>query len=154
MSFLADLFVDMVIAMGPSVGFGMVGHVPARMLKYCALGGAVGHGLRFLMLHAGVPIEWASLVAAMAVSFAGLKAGQWLRADPKTFTVSAVMPMVPGVSFYTALVAIVQIHQTGCTPALLATALDSGLKAFLIIAALAVGLAMPGLLLYRRKLLV
>lgn len=151
MSFFWDLVVDMALAAGPAVGFGMVGHVPARMLKYCAAGGAIGHGLRFTLLHCGIPIEWATLVAAMVVSIVGIQAAQKLRAHPKAFTVAAMIPMVPGVSFFTALLALVQIHQKGYTPELLATAVSSGLKAFLIVAALAVGLAMPGLLFYRGK---
>lgn len=151
MNFFADLLVDMALAAGPAVGFGMVGHVPARMLKYCAAGGAIGHGLRFALLHCGIPIEWATLVAAMVVSIIGIQAAQKLRAHPKAFTVAAMIPMVPGVSFFTALLALVQIHQKGYSPELLATAVSSGLKAFLIVAALAVGLAMPGLLFYKGK---
>jgi uncharacterized membrane protein YjjB (DUF3815 family) len=151
MSFACDLLVDMAVAAGPAIGFGMVGHVPVRFLKYCAAGGAVGHGLRFTLLYCGIPIEWATLVAALVVSTLGIHLSQWLRVHPKAFTVASMIPMVPGVSFFTALLAFMQIHQKGYSPELMATAVSSGLKAFLIIAALAVGLALPGLLFYRGK---
>lgn len=36
---------DMFFAAIPAVGFALVFNVPAPALKYCALGGAIGHGL-------------------------------------------------------------------------------------------------------------
>jgi uncharacterized membrane protein YjjB (DUF3815 family) len=52
---------------------------------------------------------------------------------------------------FTALLALVEIERKGYSEALLRTAMDNGLRAFFIIAALAVGLALPGLLFYRRR---
>ncbi|HAT07343.1 MAG TPA: hypothetical protein DCS77_16930, partial [Aeromonas salmonicida] len=43
----------------PAVGFAMLFNVPPRMLKYCAMGGALAHSLRTLLIHYGMPIEWA-----------------------------------------------------------------------------------------------
>jgi uncharacterized membrane protein YjjB (DUF3815 family) len=74
-----------------------------------------------------------------------------MRAHPKVFTVAAMIPMIPGVSFFTALIAVVEIQRRGLTPELLDTAITSGLRATFFVAALAVGLALPGLLFYRRK---
>lgn len=51
-----------VFAAIPAVGFALVFNVPVPALKYCALGGALGHGSRYLMMHFGVPIEWASFL--------------------------------------------------------------------------------------------
>ena len=42
----------------PAVGFAMLFNVPPRMLKYCAMGGALAHSLRTLLIHYGMPIEW------------------------------------------------------------------------------------------------
>jgi hypothetical protein len=47
-------------------------------------------------------------------------------------------------------IAIQQIQQKAAGGALLTEAMNSGLRAFFIIGALAVGLAMPGLVFYRR----
>lgn len=49
------------------------------------------------------------------------------------------------------MIAMVEINHLGYTPELLATLLENFLKAMFIIAGLAVGLAMPGLLFYRRR---
>ena len=141
----------MALAAVPAVGFAMVFNVPKEVLKYCALGGALGHGLRFLLLKSGMPIEWATLVAAGTVSFLGVWWAQRVRAHPKVFTVAAMIPMVPGIPFFTTLVALTEIQYKGFSQELLATAISSGLKTLFIVTALALGLALPGLLLYRRR---
>ena len=135
----------------PAVGFGMAFHVPARILGWCALGGALGRGLRFLLTEARVPAAWATLLAAAAVSWLGVYAAQRLRAHPKVFTVAAVIPMVPGVPMYQTLLALWEMERSGVTNDLLTTALEQGLDATFIVAALAVGLAVPGLFVFRRR---
>lgn len=146
------LLQDAVLAAIPAVGFAMIFNVPKGALKYCAMAGALGHALR-LGLHkfGGVPLEWATLLAAGVVSMVGIHWAQTWRAHPKVFTVAAVIPMIPGIYAFTALLAVIEIDRTGYTPALLATVLQNGLRAFFIVSALAVGLALPGLLIYRRR---
>lgn len=148
---MLDLLQDMALAAVPAAGFAMVFNVPARVLKYCALFGAAAHGLRFLLLRPGVPVEWATLFAATATSFAGVWLGQRLRTHPKTFTVAAMIPMIPGVSFLTTIIALHQLGARSFSEELFSVALTNGLRTFFIIGAIAIGLAMPGLLLYRRR---
>lgn len=151
MNTLFQLLQNMMLASVPAVGFGLVFNVPRSALIYCAAGGAIGRGGRFLLITAGMPIELATFVAASVVSLLGVYIAQRLRAHPKVFTVAAMIPMIPGVPFFTALLAVVEIQRRGLTPELLNTAVTSGLRAAFIVAALAVGLALPGLLFYRRK---
>jgi uncharacterized membrane protein YjjB (DUF3815 family) len=146
-----DLVWTAVLAAVPAVGFGMTFNVPARILVWCALGGALGRTLRSLLVAAGFPMASATLIAAAAVSWLGVWAAQRLRAHPKVFTVAAVIPMVPGVPIYTSLLALSQIHHRGLNDELLSTAVNSSLNATLIVAALAVGLAVPGLFVFRRR---
>jgi uncharacterized membrane protein YjjB (DUF3815 family) len=148
---IIELLQDMMLAAVPAVGFGMLFNVPGRVLWHCGVLGAVGHGLRFLLLRVGLPIELATFIAASVVSFEGVWEAQLLRAHPKVFTVAAVIPMIPGVPLFTTLITIQQIQAHGATDALLTQAINSGLRAFFIIGALAIGLAMPGLLFYRRR---
>lgn len=143
---------DAAVAAVPAVGFAMIFNVPKGALKYCAMAGALGHALR-LGLHkfGGLPLEWATLLAAAVVSMVGIQWAQTWRAHPKVFTVAAVIPMIPGVYAFTALLAVMEIDRTGFTPELHATMMQNGLRALFIVAALAVGLAVPGLLIYRRR---
>ena len=145
-----------VLAAIAAAGFGVVFNVSARVLIFCAAGGAIGRGLRFLLVETdlGMPIAWATFVAAASVSLASVYVAKKLRAHPKAFTVAAVIPMIPGVQIFTALIALAQMQQNAVTPELLATAINSGLSACLIVAALAVGLAVPGLVFYRQRPLI
>ncbi len=149
--FAVKVLQDLILAAVPAVGFGMLFNVPTRVLGHCAILGALGHSLRFVLLRLGVPIEFATLIAATVISFIGVWQAQRLRAHPKVFTVAAVIPMIPGVPLFTALITIQQIYQKGATPELLSLAINQGLRAAIIVAALAVGLAMPGLIYYRKR---
>jgi len=154
MALLLALLEDMFFAAIPAVGFALVFNVPVKALKYCALGGAIGHGSRFLMMHYGVPIEWATFFAATLVGMIGVHWSHKFLAHPKVFTVAALIPMVPGVFAFKAMIALVEINHIGFTPELMGVLVANFLKAMFIIAGLAIGLAMPGLLFYRRKSIV
>lgn len=151
MNILIQFLQNMALAAVPAIGFALVFNVPRSALVYCAAGGAIGRGLRFLLITAGMPIELGTFVAAAVVSLLGVYIAQRMRAHPKVFTVAAMISMIPGVPFFTALLAVVEIQRHGFTSELLNTAVTSGLRAAFIVAALAVGLAIPGLLFYRRK---
>lgn len=151
MNFVFELLQRMVLASIPAVGFALVFNVPARALKFCAGFGAFAYGLRFSLLNAGVPIEWATLIAASSVSFLGVYYAQRLRAHPKVFTVAAMIPMIQGVPLFTTLIALAEIHHKGFSQELFSKVVSSGLRAGFIVCALAIGLAMPGLLYYRRR---
>ncbi len=151
MDLLVGLINDMFFAAIPAVGFALVFNVPQRALVYCALGGAIGHGSRYVMMEFGIPIEWATFFAATVVGMIGVHWSHRLLAHPKVFTVAALIPMVPGVFAFKAMIAMVEINNLGYTPELLATLMENFLKAMFIIAGLAIGLAMPGLLFYRRR---
>lgn len=151
MDLLFALLNDMFFAAIPAVGFAMVFNVPQKALIYCAIGGAIGHGSRFLMLQFGIPIEWATFFAATLVGIIGVHWSHKFLAHPKVFTVAALIPMVPGVFAFKAMIALVEINSLGYTTELVAILLENFLKSMFIIIGLAVGLAMPGLLFYRRR---
>jgi len=131
--FLLNLLDDMLFAAIPAVGFALVFNVPPKALKYCAILGALGHVTRTLLLHFGVPIAHRYL------------------AHPKVFTVAAIIPMIPGVHAYKAMIAIVQIHHYGFSDKLFEQMISSFINTSFILGALVLGLALPGLLFYRQK---
>jgi uncharacterized membrane protein YjjB (DUF3815 family) len=152
MNLLLLLIQDMLLAAVPAVGFALVFNVPVEALKFCAIGGSLGHGLRFLFINeVGMHVEWATFLAATTVSMVGVYWARRLKVHPKVFTVAAMIPMIPGVYAFTALLALAEIERSGFSQALLSEALENGLRALFIITGLSVGLAMPGLLFYRRK---
>lgn len=140
------------VAAIPALGFALLFNVPARALAYVAAGGAIARGLRTLLVAgAGLSLELSTLVAVSALGMIGVWWAQRLRAHPKVFTVAAIIPMIPGVPAYTSLMAVLEISHRGFTPELWGIAVENGLKTFLLLGAMAVGLAAPGLLLFRKK---
>jgi uncharacterized membrane protein YjjB (DUF3815 family) len=146
-----ELLQDCLLAAVPAIGFGMLFNVPGRVLVNCGVLGGFAHAFRLGLVRAGVPIEVATFLAATTISAIGVWWAQKLRAHPKVFTVAAVIPMIPGVPLFTALITIQQIYAKGANSELLTQAINSGLRGTIIIAALAVGLAAPGLVYYRRR---
>ncbi len=142
---------DMLLAAVPATGFAVLFNVPVRTLIFAASGGACGHGLRWLLLPAGIPIEWGSLVAATVISTGCVLLARRLHVHPKVFSIAAMIPMVPGVPFFTALIAWHELNRHGFNGEIFASAVSASLLTLFIMTALAFGLAMPGMLFYRRK---
>lgn len=142
---------DMFFAAIPAVGFALVFNVPPKALKYCALLGALGHVTRTVLMHNDVPIVFATLVGAALIGFIGVHLSHRYLAHPKVFTVAAIIPMIPGVQAYKAMIAIVQIHHYGFSNALFEQMIASFINTTFILGALVFGLALPGLLFYREK---
>lgn len=142
---------DMFFAVIPAVGFALVFNVPPKALKYCALLGALGHVTRTILMHNDVPIVFATLVGAALIGFIGVHLSHRYLAHPKVFTVAAIIPMIPGVQAYKAMIAIVQIHHYGFSNALFEQMIASFINTTFILGALVFGLALPGLLFYREK---
>ena len=152
MDLLRTVLENALIAAIPAVGFALLFNVPARVLPYVAAGGAFARGLRtLLVVGAGMSIELSTLVAVSTLGMIGVWWAQRLRAHPKVFTVAAIIPMIPGVPAYTSLLAILEISHRGFTPELWGLVVENGLQTILLVGAMAVGLAAPGLLLYRKK---
>ena len=142
---------DMFFAAIPAVGFALVSNVTPKALKYCALLGALGHVTRTILMQSDVPIVFATLVGAALIGFIGVHLSHRYLAHPKVFTVAAIIPMIPGVQAYKAMIAIVQIHHYGFSNALFEQMIASFINTTFILGALVFGLALPGLLFYREK---
>lgn len=149
--FLLALMQDMALSAIPAVGFAMVFNVPHRALPWCALLGAIGHGSRMTMVTADFNIEWSTFMASMLVGAIGIRWSRWYLAHPKVFTVAAVIPMFPGISAYTAMISAVKIGHLGYSEDLMILLLTNFLKATSIVAALSIGLSVPGLWIYRKR---
>ncbi|MFB6435104.1 MAG: threonine/serine exporter [Candidatus Malihini olakiniferum] len=154
LTLLLGLLQDIFLAGIPAMGFAMVCNVPVKTLPYCALLGGMGHGVRFLCIQMGMPIEWGSFLAAILIGVIGIGWSRWLLAHPTVFTVAAVIPMFPGISAYTAMISLVELSYHGYSEALMRVLITHFLMASFIVAALSLGLSMPGLWLYRKRTLV
>ncbi len=89
--------------------------------------------------------------ATCVIGFIGVHLSHRYLAHPKVFTVAAIIPMIPGVHAYKAMIAIVQIHHYGFSDTLFEQMISSFINTSFILGALVSGLALPGLLFYRQK---
>ncbi|CAM4133502.1 threonine/serine exporter family protein [Shewanella insulae] len=152
MELLLKLLNDAAFSAVPAVGFAMVFNVPRRFLPYCALAGALGHSLRTLLLHFGMPIEWCTFAAAALVGVLTIGFAKKHLAPPLMYAVAAIIPMIPGTYAYNTVIALVQLSaQSEVSPELTAEVISNGLKTIFILGALSVGLAMPSLLYFRTR---
>lgn len=150
-TFILHILDDMFFAMIPAVGFGLIFNVPPRALKYCAILAALGHGSRTALVHFDVPLVFATLFASSLIGFLGVHLSHRYLAHPKVFTVAAIIPMIPGVYAYKAMIAMVQIHHYGFSDARFHAMVNNFITTTFLVGALAFGLSLPGMLFYRHK---
>lgn len=137
-----------------ALGFALLFNVPPRALWICGALAVLGHAARKLVMILNGDIVFATLVAAILI---GLIAEWWSarRNEPAIiYAISAAIPMVPGTYMYKAVQALLGIATlpTGDSgEALLIAAGVSGVKAVMIVLALAFGIAAPILLWPKRN---
>ncbi|MBM5572888.1 MULTISPECIES: threonine/serine exporter family protein [Deefgea] len=137
-----------------ALGFALLFNVPPRALWMCGALAILGHAARKLVLTMHGDIVLGTLVAAILI---GLIAEWWStrRNEPAIiYAISAAIPMVPGTYMYKAVqallgIATLPVGESG--QELLVAAGVSGVKAGMIVLALAFGIAAPLLLLPKRN---
>jgi len=80
-----------------TLGFGMLFNVPRRTLIACCVTGAVGRTVRLAAVDLGASIEGGSYIGALAVATAGYFLARFYKVPRTIFTVTGVIPMIPGV---------------------------------------------------------
>ncbi|SUO93976.1 threonine/serine exporter family protein [Suttonella ornithocola] len=148
---IISLIQDMLLAALPAVGFAILFNVPKPALRYCAILGALGHGTRTFLVWFGLPLVFSTFFAAALIGFLGVRLGRRYRAHPKVFTVAAIIPMIPGVYAYKAMLALLDIQKSGFSEMLFAHLIENFVQTGFLLSALVFGLALPGLLFYRNR---
>ena len=153
MSELLPLLSDAFWSAVAAAGFAILFNGPRRTLPGCAIAGAVGYGLRTLLVEWGMMLELATLAGAIVVGFlAEFFARRW-QTPAAVFTVPGVIPLVPGSFAFHALMGLIQITDLGAfggTPVLVEAAVNA-VRTGLILAAIAAGTAAPSLLFQRHR---
>ena len=134
-------------ALAAAVGaasFAIFFNVPKRLLIAAALGGAICVCTRnFFTLELGMSSAVGTLAGATLVSVLAVKAIHWLHAPSLVLVVPAVIPLVPGVMIYYSLFALININRLSIADLL--GAIQTGVSAFLVILAIAIGAAAPAI---------
>lgn len=138
-----------------AVGFAVLFNAPKRTLLGCALGGALGHGTRTLLMNAfGFDLEVATLAGSTLIGFLGMAFAHYWKAPAPIFTVSAAVTMVPGSLAFRTMMGILQLSlltDPAAGAAILVETSINGIRTALILGAIAAGIAAPALLFLRQK---
>lgn len=131
-----------------AAGFAVLFNVPRRTLPGCALGAAIGHAVRTVLMQAGMDIELSTLFGAVVIGVLGVLFARRWRVPMTIFTVSAAVTLVPGGFAYRTMMGIIElsIADPASSPAILVETTINGIKTGLILGAIAVGIAAPRLL--------
>lgn len=105
-----QLLLDALFAALAGMGFGAISNPPKRLLFVAGILAALGHALRtFLMLACGWDVVSATLVGAFVIGLGGFVAGQLSGNPAEVFSFPALLPFVPGMKAYYAVLALLRL---------------------------------------------
>ncbi|MDK2955848.1 MAG: hypothetical protein PWQ57_1344 [Desulfovibrionales bacterium] len=146
MDAVIDVVVKAVFGAVASVGFAILFNAPPPTLRWTAAAGALGLGLRALLMKAGISIELATLLAATTVSAFTFWPHRRLTLPTHIFSIPGVINMVPGGFAFKAMTGFMK-YAGNSDPETFFTAWRNGLTTFYILLAIAFGLVLPSLFL-------
>lgn len=131
-----------------AMGFGILFNVPQRVLIHIFALGLIGAFLKFLFHSMEVSVVLASLIGASTIGFLSIQAAMSKHAPPLVFSIPAVIPMVPGLFTYRAMLGIIKLSKSVGDDynQIIAETVNNGLNALLILMCLAVGVGLPNFL--------
>lgn len=105
-----QLLLDAFFAALAGMGFGAISNPPKRLLFVSGILAAIGHSLRyFLMAACGLDIVSATLFGAFVIGLGGYVAGQLSGSPSEVFSFPALLPFVPGMKAYYAVLALLRL---------------------------------------------
>ncbi|WP_018675356.1 threonine/serine exporter family protein [Riemerella columbina] len=132
-----------------SLGFAVLFNTPKRALWAVALLGALGFGIKTLVLTYWLPhqLVMASLLGASAVGLSGMYFAHRVHTPPIVFTIPAVINMIPGTLGYNFMMGILKIVSSKKEQPIsiehLIEIINNGLNAAFIVLVLAFGVVFP-----------
>ena len=153
LTMLADGFFAAVAAMG----FAVISNPPKKVVLVAGALAAVGHMGRFALMREGVGIASASLCAALLISLCSMPCTRRWHIPAEMFAFPALLPMIPGMFAYKAILATMQFLDTADMPLrqeLLVSIVYNSLTTFFIMCALVIGAVLPLFLFHRESPLV
>ena len=110
---VADILLDGLFAAIAAVGFCAISEPPKRAITRIARLAAVGHALRFCLMHGlSFDIATASLFASITIGFGSLWLGRGIRCPMTALYIPALLPMVPGIYAYKTVFSLIMFLQS------------------------------------------
>jgi uncharacterized membrane protein YjjB (DUF3815 family) len=153
MQLALEIIRDAALAFVVAAGFGILFNTPFRVLAVAGLLGGLGHAIRFVLLHNGVGLVFATLTGAIFIGLAGIVCAHRVHTPPVVFTMPACITMIPGLYAYRTMLGCVRITDLELLkrqPGILAETVHYFVLTASLLLALAIGIC-AGTLLFRKS---
>lgn len=107
-----EILLDAFFAAVAGTGFGTISDPPANALPRIACLAAVGHALRFVLMHWGMDIATASFIAGFAIGSCSLILARQISVPMTILYIPALLPMIPGIYAYKTVFSLIMFLQS------------------------------------------
>lgn len=155
--FITATLLDGAFAAVAAIGFAIISNPPRKAILISAFLAAVGHGLRYFLMHTDMftmDISAASFFAAVSIGFLAIPFAKVIHCPAEVFSFPSLLPMIPGMFAYKSILAITQFMQTKDQSASLQYLVEfchNGATTIFVLFALVVGAAMPVFIFHRQS---
>ena len=97
--FIQAIIYDGLFAAVAAIGFAIISNPPRKALAISAFLAAVGHGLRYFLLHTEMftmDIATASFCAAVSIGLLAIPFAKFIHCPAEVFSFPSLLPMIPG----------------------------------------------------------
>jgi len=141
------LLIDGALAAVAAIGFAVISNPSRKAVAVSALLAAVGHALRFALIHsAGLEIWLATFFAASCIGLLSILFARIIHCPAEVFSFPSLLPMIPGMFAYRAILGLIKFMQSADMVKKQAFIMDffhNGLTTVFILFALVVGVSLP-----------
>ncbi|MBP1614369.1 MAG: putative integral rane protein [Bacteroidetes bacterium] len=155
--FVQAIIYDGLFAAVAAIGFAIISNPPRKALAIAAFLAAVGHGLRYYLLHSdlfNVDIATASFFAAITIGLLSIPFAKYVHCPAEVFSFPALLPMIPGMFAYKSILFLTKFLQSKDQTAsfqYIEQFFRNGITTIFVLFALVVGVAIPIFLFHRQS---
>lgn len=153
--FIEAIIFDGFFAAIASIGFAVISNPPRKAILVSAFLAAVGHGLRYCLLHStSLDIASASFIAAFSIGMLSIFFAKKIHCPAEVFSFPSLLPMIPGMFAYKtilALVKFIQCKDDSASVDIIVAIFRNGLTATFVMFALVVGVAVPMFIFHKQS---
>lgn len=153
--FIEAIIFDGFFAAIASIGFAVISNPPRKAILVSAFLAAIGHGLRYCLLHStSLDIASASFIAAFSIGMLSIFFAKKIHCPAEVFSFPSLLPMIPGMFAYKtilALVKFIQCKDDSASVDIIVAIFRNGLTATFVMFALVVGVAVPMFIFHKQS---
>ena len=154
---LTEVLQDSFFAALAAIGFAIISNPPRKAILISAFLAAVGHGLRYFLMHSpyfGLRITVASFFASFAIGLISIPFAKAIRCPAEVFSFPSLLPMIPGMFAYKTLLAVNLLLHSNAGPNVdiyMAEIFQNGLTTIFILFSLVIGVSIPVFIFHKQS---